>query len=287
MKGPAVELTQIALRKDIERYFEEDDLTRNLFYMERLPEDSVVCELRIKSDMVLSGLPWFRAVFNYLGESQFSENISKEYEGQFLKEGTVLSLGNLPFSKALTGERIALNLLQRSSSISTFTKKFVEKAKATNIKILDTRKTTPGLRSLEKYAVRQGGGYNHRLGQTEMWMVKDNHKTFFGGVDNALKYFEKMGAFYNPVELEVHDEKEFFEACERGLRHVMLDNFSPELIKKIVPSKPQSMTIEVSGGINLNNLESYLIEGVDAISVGALTYGAPPVDISFKYKREG
>lgn len=281
-----VNLTQISLKKDIERYFEEDDLTRSLFYMEQLPSDKVSCELFIKSDMVLSGLPWFKAVFNYLGETSFAETISKEWEGKKLEKGRVLSLGALPFSKALTGERIALNLLQRSSSISTFTNLFVEKAEKYNIKILDTRKTTPGLRSLEKYAVRCGGGFNHRLGQTEMWMVKDNHKTFFGGVDQAIQFFKDMGAFYNPIELEVHNESEFDEACERGIRHVMLDNFSPEDIKKIIPKKPSDMTVEVSGGVNLNNIDGYLIEGVDAISIGAITYGAPPVDISFKYKRE-
>lgn len=282
-----MDLTQISLRKDIERYFEEDDLNRNLYYMESLPHDPVSCELYIKSDMTFSGLPWFRAVFNYLNESAFAENISKEYEGKKLEKGTVISLGALPFAKALTGERIALNLLQRSSSISTFTSRFVEKAEKYNIKILDTRKTTPGLRALEKYAVRQGGGFNHRLGQAEMWMVKDNHKTFFGGVDQAIEFFKNMGAFYNPIELEVHDESEFTEACERGIRHVMLDNFSPEKIKEIIPKKPQGMTIEVSGGVNLDNIDGYLIEGVDVISIGALTYGAPPVDISFKYKRKG
>jgi nicotinate-nucleotide pyrophosphorylase (carboxylating) len=281
-----VHLTQIALKEDIARYFQEDDLTRNLYYMERLPDDPVKCQLYIKSDMVLSGLPWFRTVFDYLGESGFAKEIPEELEGQSYKKGTVLSLGSMPFSKALTGERIALNLLQRSSSISTFTQRFVEKAQKYNVKILDTRKTTPGLRSLEKYAVRCGGGYNHRLGQTEMWMVKDNHKAFFGGVDQAIQFFKDMGAFYNPIELEVHNEKEFNEACERGIRHVMLDNFSPDEIKKIIPRKPQGMTIEVSGGVNFDNIDGYLMEGVDAISIGALTYGAHPVDISFKYQRE-
>lgn len=284
-----MDLTQISLKKDIERYFEEDDLNRNLYYMQSLPNDLVTCELFIKSDMTLSGLPWFSAVFNYLEEPKFAENvslISNEMEGKQLKKGTVLSLGDLPFAKALTGERIALNLLQRTSSISTFTSRFVDKAEKYNIKILDTRKTTPGLRALEKYAVRHGGGYNHRLGQAEMWMVKDNHKTFFGGVDQAIDFFKNMGAFYNPIELEVHDETEFYEAIEKGIRHVMLDNFSPEQIKSIIPKKPSGMTIEVSGGVNLENIDGYLIEGVDAISIGALTYGAPPVDISFKYKRK-
>lgn len=280
-----MKLTQISLMKDITRYFEEDDLSRNLFYIENLPSDQVQCNLFIKSDLVLSGLPWFKAVFDYLGEESFMEGKVEEFEGRELKKGSVIPLGNLPFSKALTGERIALNLLQRASNISTFTKEFTILADPHNIKILDTRKTTPGLRSLEKYAVRHGGGYNHRLGQTDMWMVKDNHKTFFGGVDKAIKYFKDMGGFYTPIELEVHDEAEFNRAIELGIHHVMLDNFSPELISKVVRNKPSWMTIEVSGGVTLETLPKYLISGVDAISVGSLTYAAPAVDISFKYQK--
>ncbi|MCF8059181.1 MAG: carboxylating nicotinate-nucleotide diphosphorylase [Bacteriovoracaceae bacterium] len=278
-------LTQISLEKDIAHYFEEDDLPRNLFYLERLPKDLVNCNLFIKSDLILSGLPWFQGTFEYLGEAGFAEKAIEDFEGKFLEKGAVIPLGHLPFSKALTGERIALNLLQRASNISTFTHKFVEKAQKYNIKILDTRKTTPGLRSLEKYAVRLGGGFNHRLGQTDMWMVKDNHKAFFGGVSEAVNFFKDMGAFYTPIELEVHNEKEFEMAKASNIKHVMLDNFSPERIREIVKSKPTSMTIEVSGGVNLDTIESYLIPGVDAISIGALTYGAPAVDISFKFQR--
>jgi nicotinate-nucleotide pyrophosphorylase (carboxylating) len=285
VKDKKMDLTQISLEKDIAHYFEEDDLPRNLFYLEKLPRDLVKCNLFIKSDLILSGLPWFQGTFEYLGEKGFAANIIKDFEGKYLEKGSVIPLGHLPFSKALTGERIALNLLQRASNISTFTNKFVEKANKYNIKILDTRKTTPGLRSLEKYAVRMGGGFNHRLGQTDMWMVKDNHKTFFGGATQAINFFKEMGAFYTPIELEVHDEKEFEMAKANNIQHVMLDNFSPERVKELVKKKPNSMTIEVSGGINLETLDSYLIPGVDAISVGALTYGAPAVDISLKFQR--
>ncbi len=280
-----MKLTQLALEKDIAHYFAEDDLSRNLFYMKSLPEDEVSCDLFIKSDLVLAGLPWFQAAFHYLGESDFALKAIDEYEGKRLSKGSKISLGNMSFAKALTGERIALNLLQRASNIATYTSQYVDKAKKYNISILDTRKTTPGLRMLEKYAVRVGGGFNHRFGQTDLWMVKDNHKTFFGGVEQALQFFKDMGAFYNEIELEVHNEAEFDQALELGVRHMMLDNFSPEQIKKIIPKKKDHTTIEVSGGVRLSNLEDYLIEGVDAISVGALTYDAPAVDISFKYKR--
>lgn len=278
-------LTQVSLQEEISTFFKEDDLSRNLFYLKSLPEDLVNCNLFIKSDLRLAGLPWFNATFAHLGEEQFGLDAIKEFEGKSLSKGAVIPLGKLPFAKALTGERIALNLLQRASNIATYTQQFVEKAEKYKIKILDTRKTTPGLRSLEKYAVRVGGGFNHRLGQTDVWMVKDNHKTFFGGVKEAIQFFESMGSFYNPIELEVHDEKEFDLAIEMGISHVMLDNFSPDRIRAVVRRKPASMTIEVSGGVTHNNINDYLIGGVDAISIGSLTYAAPAVDISFKYQK--
>lgn len=280
-----MKLTQVALQNDMAHYFQEDDLSRNLYYISALPAVEVECHLYVKSDLVLAGLHWFQAAFEYLGVSDFGAKAIKEFEGRELANGTQISLGKMSFDKALTGERIALNLLQRASNIATYTREYVKKAEKYDIKILDTRKTTPGLRLLEKYATRIGGAANHRFGQTDLWMVKDNHKTFFGGVEQAIQFFKDMGSFYNDIELEVHSEEEFHQALDLGVRHIMLDNFSPELIKKVVTKKPEKTTIEVSGGVRLSNLEDYLIEGVDAISVGAITYGAPPVDISFKYKR--
>lgn len=270
------------IHKMIENFFLEDDLGRNQFYMQSLPDDLVNCELKIKSDLVLSGLPYFKESFAYLG---FTPQLNiEEWEGRHCKKGESIKF-TLPFSVALTGERIALNLLQKASSISTFTNKFVQKAKVNGIAILDTRKTTPGLRALEKYAVRQGGGFNHRLGQTDIWMVKDNHKDFFGGLKPAVDFFKKMQGFYNNIVVEVHNEAEFNECIELGIRHVMLDNFSPDSIREILKGRPETMSIEVSGGISLDSIDWYLIEGVDAISIGSLTYGAPPVDLSLKYQR--
>ncbi len=280
-----MKMTDIALREDIERYFKEDDLARNMTYLQALPQDLVETKLYIKSDMVLAGLPWFCATFDYLGASGFAESALKEFEGKTLNKGDVIEMGKLPFGVALTGERIALNLLQRASNISTFTKEFVEKAEKYNISILDTRKTNPGMRALEKYAVRAGGGVNHRFGQCDMWMVKDNHKTFFGGVKEAVDFFKNIGSFYAPIELEVHDLAEFDEAIDLGIKHVMLDNFLAADVAECIKKKPQGMTIELSGGVTLNNLEGHLIKGVDAISIGSLTYAAPAVDISFKYHR--
>tara|TARA_Y100000590_G_scaffold469529_1_gene657683 strand:- start:122515 stop:123348 length:834 start_codon:yes stop_codon:yes gene_type:complete len=273
-----------ALLKTIQNFFEEDDLSRNLFYQKSLPTDEVLCSLKIKSPLILSGLPWFEASFQYLDESfKLPDGILND-EGKRKEVGDILQF-KLPFNIALNGERIALNLLSHGSAIATYTNEFVKKAESKNIKILDTRKTTPGLRSLEKYSVRLGGGVNHRLGQTDLWMVKDNHKTFFGGLEEAVGFFDSVGSFYNETEVEIHDLDELKKALNLGVRHLMLDNFHPDQIKEAVKIKKEGVTYEVSGGINLETIENYLIEGVDAISIGRITYGAPPVDISLKYER--
>jgi nicotinate-nucleotide pyrophosphorylase (carboxylating) len=275
-----------AIKSDLEYFFSEDDLSRNIYYTSKLPTDLVKCSLKIKDDMTLAGLPWLLETFRYLGDESLSWDMFKEFEGKKFKKNDKAEIHfELPFALALTGERIALNLVQRASSIATYASQFIEKAKDTNIKILDTRKTTPGLRSLEKYATRTGGANNHRLGQTDMWMVKDNHKTFFGGVNQAVDFFKSMQGFYTPIEVEIHDIAELSHAIEMNIKHVMLDNFTPEQVKEAIAMKPQNMTYEVSGGINLDNIENYLIEGLDAISIGAMTYGARPVDLSLKYHR--
>jgi len=271
------------VEKDIERFLAEDEISGNAFYLNQLPSDNIECLLKIKSDLILSGLPYLVATFNFLGaDLKYFE--FEAFEGKKMKKGDVIKF-KLPFNIALTGERIALNLVQNASSISTFTSAIVEKTKNSKIKILDTRKTTPGLRNLQKYAVNIGGGYNHRMSQTDVFMIKDNHKTFFGGLKNAYEYFQSLHAFYNPIVAEIHSLEEFELAKNLGIKHVMLDNFSPENIKQAIARKNSNMTIEISGGINSSNIDSYLIDGVDAISMGALTYGAPHVDISMKMSK--
>lgn len=272
------------VRQDLERFLLEDDLGRNLFYTQALPEKKVHCSIYFKSDLVIAGLPWFFETFALLGGQVPSELVT-QFEGKKVKAQDKVKIDfDLPFGVALTGERVALNLLQQASSIATYTSTFVEKAKAKGVAILDTRKTTPGLRSFEKYAVRVGGGNNHRLGQTDTWMVKDNHKYYFGGLRQAVEFFNSMQVFYNSMVVEIHDLEELKEAIQLGVQHVMLDNFTPDRIREAVKMKPTNMTYEVSGGVRLETLDSFLIEGVDAISIGAITYDAPHVDISLKYK---
>ena len=274
------------ISQDIERFFHEDGIDKNLTYLTKIPKENVYCQLKIKDDLTLSGLPYFYQAFKYLGAAGLSYEVFNKFEGQEFKKRDQFQIEfELPFNIALLGERVALNLLQRSSSISTFTKSFVRIANEKGITILDTRKTLPGFRSLEKYAVVIGGGKNHRFDQTDMFMVKDNHKSFFGGIKNSLDFFKGLSSFYTEIEVEVHSLEELEEAISLGIRHIMLDNFSPNDIEKACDLKSEQMTYEVSGGVRLSNLCEYLIDGIDAISVGALTYGAPPVDLSLKYQR--
>jgi nicotinate-nucleotide pyrophosphorylase (carboxylating) len=268
----------------IQSWLEEDDLLRNLYYQQNLPQHSVQGVIKLKSPLVLAGLPFFASVFETLGvDSKIFQSLMI-HEGKRFEAGESLELsGSMSFKDAVNGERLALNLLAHASSIATFTSQFVDKAKNYNINILDTRKTTPGLRSLEKYAVRVGGGFNHRFGQTDAWMIKDNHKTSMGGLKGAWEFFKAQGAFYNSVVVEIHSLEELKEAKQLGIKNIMLDNFSPENIKKAIELKEAGMTYEVSGGVRLETLDNYLIKGIDAISVGALTNAAPRVDISFKF----
>jgi nicotinate-nucleotide pyrophosphorylase (carboxylating) len=272
-----------SLLPEIENWLKEDDLTRNFHYTRSLPKHPVKLSLKVKSPLVFAGTDYFRATFLALG-SHADFSILNEFEGKSLGVQTIELSEPLPFNVAVTGERLALNLLQHASSVATWTDKHVQQAKNSGIKILDTRKTTPGLRALEKYAVRIGGGYNHRLGQTDSWMIKDNHKTSLGGLKAAWDFFLGQGAFYNNIIVEIHSLTELKEAIALGCTHVMLDNFEPEAIREAIKLKKPGMTYEVSGGLNLGTMSNYLIEGVDALSMGSITYSAPRVDLSLKFK---
>ncbi len=269
-------------QKTFSLFYEEDDIERNFSYLQALPNKEVECSLKIKDDMVLAGLPFFFEAFNFISQTKIDYTEYCGFEGfNFSKsEGKEINF-TLPFSVALSGERIALNLLQRASAIATNTQRYVEKAKG--IKVLDTRKTTPGLRFLEKYAVKVGGGFNHRFAQTDAWMVKDNHKKIFGGVDKAINFFQEQHCYYQPIIVEIHDLDELKMAYEVGAKNFLLDNFSVSDIKKAIKIKENDMNYEVSGGITIENIAEYAINGVDAISSGSLTYNAPQVDLSLKF----
>lgn len=179
----------------------------------------------------------------------------------------------------LAGERTALNFLQRLSGIATITGAYVQKAKAAGIAILDTRKTTPTLRAFEKQAVRAGGGSNHRFGLYDAILIKDNHLALCGGVSQAVSSSRQQFPD-KAIEVEVDNLTQLQEALSAGVNTVLLDNMTPQQVTEAVKLVNGQCRIEVSGGINLNNIDSYLISGVDAISIGALTHSAPSIDIS-------
>lgn len=181
----------------------------------------------------------------------------------------------------LTAERTALNLLQRLSAVATTTRRFAEVAGRAGIAVLDTRKTTPGLRALEKYAVRVGGGQNHRFGLFDAVLIKDNHLRMVGGVAPAVRLARQS----NPgkrIEVETTTLDEVGQAVAAGVDAILLDNMSPELISQAVRLVSGRCYLEVSGGVTLDNLKQYLIPGIHAISVGALTHSAGNVDISLE-----
>lgn len=269
-------------REQFELFYKEDDINKNLFYMNTLPSKEVNCHLKIKDDLVLAGLPIFFASFNYLKKDIIDGSNFLDFEGKRFSRNEKFQIDfKLPFNIALTGERIALNLIQRASSIATNVGNYLNHLD--DICILDTRKTTPGLRFLEKYAVRIGGGNNHRFSQMDAWMVKDNHKKIFGGVDKAINYFHSMNTFYQPIIVEIHDLSELEVAIKAGGTNFLLDNFSPSDISEAVKIKRDGMTFEASGGIHLENIKDYNITGLDAISSGALIYNARTVDLSLKF----
>ncbi len=271
------------LLPDIQKWLDEDEISKNFYYSRTLPKYPVKLQLKVKDPLILAGTDYVVATFKHLG-AEIDFSFLTQFEGTKLNPTIIDFPEMIPFHIALSGERLALNLLQHGSSIATWTDKHVQIANKKGIKILDTRKTTPGLRSLEKYAVRVGGGFNHRFGQTETWMIKDNHKSCLGGLGGAWDFFKNQGAFYNNVVVEIHSIEELRQALSLGCVHLMLDNFHPDDIRQAVSLKKPGMTFEVSGGLNLSTIEDFLIEGVDALSLGSLTYSAPRVDISLKFK---
>jgi nicotinate-nucleotide pyrophosphorylase (carboxylating) len=183
----------------------------------------------------------------------------------------------------LSAERTALNFLCRLSGIATLTAKFVSRIKGTRAVILDTRKTTPGWRELEKYAVRCGGGKNHRMGLYDMVLIKDNHLTLVGSVTEALN---RARAARVPVMIEVKTIDELREALAAGAKRIMLDNMTVPQLRRAVQIAAGQAKLEASGGVSLKNVQQIARTGVDYISIGALTHSAPAADISLEFSRE-
>jgi len=209
------------------------------------------------------------------------------HDGEELTPEKVPARVNASARALLTGERVALNLLQRLSGVATLTRRFVRAIEGTNAEILDTRKTTPGLRALEKYAVRVGGGKNHRKDLGEAVLIKENHIRLAGGVSAALTAAQAAKGCARWIEIEVTNLDELRAALSGNPDVILLDNMSPSLVHQAVEqvrkqSAPNKIRTEASGGITLDNVREFADAGVDWISVGALTHSAPAVDLSFE-----
>jgi nicotinate-nucleotide pyrophosphorylase (carboxylating) len=242
-------------------------------------------EVIVKSPLVLAGVELFAEVFNLLDLTTTVEIVS--HDGEELEAGKVPARVNASARALLTGERVALNLLQRLSGVATLTRKFVRAVEGTEAEILDTRKTTPGLRALEKYAVRVGGGRNHRRDLGEALLIKENHIRLAGGVSAALTAAHAAKDRAAWIEIEVTNLDELRAAIAHRPDVILLDNMKPSLVRQAVDevrkhAAPNKIRTEASGGITLENVREFAEAGVDWISVGALTHSAPAVDLSFE-----
>lgn len=250
-----------------------------------IPENAMgTSHLLIKEDGILAGVELAKRVF-----AKFDPTMQVEVlinDGTPVKKGDIAMVVTAKVRSLLQTERLMLNIMQRMSGIATMTNKYVERLKGTKTHVLDTRKTTPGLRMLEKQAVKIGGGMNHRIGLFDMILLKDNHIDFCGGITNAItrchEYLKEKGLDLK-IEIEVRNFDELAEAMNcGGINRIMLDNFSVADTKKAVDIVGGKFETESSGGITFDTIRDYAECGVDFISVGALTHSVKGLDMSFK-----
>lgn len=273
MQLNADELILSALREDIT----SEDITTNAV-MRTYQKGEV--ELICKQDGVLAGLDVFRRVFELLDSETEFEMYYKD--GESVQKGELIGKVTGDIRVLLSGERTALNFLQRMSGIATYTHEIAKLLEGTNTKLLDTRKTTPNMRVFEKYAVKAGGGYNHRYNLSDGILLKDNHIGAAGGVKEAVAMAKEYAPFVRKIEIEVENLEMLQEALDAGADIVMLDNMTPEMMQKAVAMAKGRAETECSGNVTRENVERLVNLGVDYISSGALTHSAPIMDLSLK-----
>lgn len=273
MKMNVDEMILSALKEDIT----SEDITTNSVMREyKLGEVQLIC----KQDGVIAGLSVFKRVFELLDSQTQFEFFCKD--GDEVKSGEKLGVIRGDIRVLLSGERTALNYLQRMSGIATYTRLTAELLKGTKTKLLDTRKTTPNMRVFEKYAVKVGGGYNHRFNLSDGILLKDNHIGAAGGVKEAVEMAKEYAPFVRKIEVEVENLDMLKEALEAGADIIMLDNMSVEDMKEAVKLCAGKAETECSGNVTRENLARLVDIGVDYISSGALTHSAPILDLSLK-----
>lgn len=273
MKINADDIILNALKEDITS---EDISTNSVMRNYQLGEVELIC----KEDGVIAGLAVFKRVFELLDDNtEVSFNVE---DGDRVKNGQKLGVVRGDIRVLLSGERTALNYLQRMSGIATYTRTIADMLKGTNTKLLDTRKTTPGMRVFEKYAVKVGGGYNHRFNLSDGILLKDNHIGAAGGVKKAVLMAKEYAPFVRKIEIEVENLEMLKEALEAGADIIMLDNMSIEDMKKAVELCAGKAETECSGNVTKENVAKLTQIGVDYISSGALTHSSPILDLSLK-----
>lgn len=246
------------------------------------PGTQAQAELVAKEDFVLSGTEVARQVFRLLDNEIAYEALKAD--GQMVRRGEVIAWIKGGAAALLQGERVALNLLQRMSGIATLTRKFVEAVAETGATIVDTRKTTPGLRALEKYSVRQGGGHNHRTSLYDGVLIKENHIAAAGGIAVAIERARSRVPHVLKIEIETQNLDEVGQALKAGAEVILLDNMTLEELRQAVALVDGQALTEASGGVNLETAADIAATGVDLISVGALTHSYRSVDISMLFR---
>ncbi len=269
----ADEMILNALKEDITS---EDISTNSVMREFRMGEVELIC----KQDGVIAGLDIFKRVFELLVEKTEISFFCKD--GDTVRNGEKLGVIRGDIRVLLSGERTALNFLQRMSGIATYTRSIADLLKGTKTKLLDTRKTTPNMRVFEKYAVKVGGGYNHRFNLSDGILLKDNHIGAAGGVKEAVRMAKEYAPFVRKIEIEVENLDMLKEALEAGADIIMLDNMSVEDMKEAVKLCKGRAETECSGNVTKENVAKLVDIGVDYISSGALTHSSPILDLSLK-----
>ena len=273
MKMQADQLIRMALQEDIT----SEDVSTNAV-MPTATKGTV--DLIAKEDGVVAGLEIYARVFTILDEKTEIDLHCKD--GDEVKKGELMATVTGDIRVILSGERVALNYLQRMSGIATYTRQVVKLLEGSNVTLLDTRKTTPNCRVFEKYAVRVGGGHNHRYNLSDGVLLKDNHIGAAGSVAKAVKMAKAYAPFVRKIEIEVETLDQVKEAVEAGADIIMLDNMTPEVMKQAVELIDGRAQTECSGNITKENIQKIREIGVDFVSSGALTHSAPILDISMK-----
>jgi nicotinate-nucleotide pyrophosphorylase (carboxylating) len=274
---------ELYVKKIIEQALSEDIGPGDVTSEATVPAGSTsTAEMVAKQDLVLAGLDVSLEVFHFLDDAiqvtRFAE------DGDSIKSGKVIARVSGSTRVLLTGERVALNLLQHMSGIATLTSKYVEQLKGLKARVLDTRKTLPGLRQLEKYAVRMGGGTNHRFGLYDGMLIKDNHIKAVGSITKAIGNARRKGHYMLKIEVETKTPDEVREALAGKADIIMLDNMSLDMIREAVKLINGQASVEGSGNVTLETIREIGEAGVDFISSGSLTHSALAADISMKIK---